>query len=246
MRRVINICHLYPDILNLYGDYGNILCIQKRLLWRDIDCNIDNISVNDKLDINKYDLYFIGGGQDFEQEILLNDIRNSKKELIRQSVEMEKTFLGICGGYQLLGKSYTTWDGKSLDFIGAIDIQTNGIKERMIGDYIFTCKDDQGEFNVIAFENHSGKTILNKEMQPLGKVVKGHGNNGDDKTEGVRYKNVFGTYGHGPLLPKNPRLADLIIKTTLKKKYGSDEIITLDDEMENAANEFMFRRIKSR
>jgi hypothetical protein len=220
--------------------------MQKRLLWRDIDCTIDNISVNDDLDINKYDLFFIGGGQDFEQEILLNDIRNSKKELISQSVEMGKTFLCICGGYQLLGKTYTTWDKKSLDFIGAIDIRTDGIKERMIGDYIFTCEDDKGEFNVIAFENHSGKTFLGKDMQPLGKVVKGHGNNGEDETEGVRYKNVFGTYGHGPLLPKNPRLADLIIKTALNQKYGSVELLPLDDTMENDANKYMYNRIKSR
>ena len=122
MNKTVRLCHLYPDILNLYGDFGNVLCIQKSLLWRNIDCVAENISVNDKLNPEKYDMFFIGGGQDFEQEILLEDVLVKKKQLIIQAVQANKTFLAICGGYQLFGKYYKTWDGRNLEFLGALDI----------------------------------------------------------------------------------------------------------------------------
>lgn len=243
MNRTIRLCHLYPDILNLYGDFGNVLCIQKRLMWRNIECMVDNISVNDKFYPEKYDMVFIGGGQDFEQEILLEDLLVKKKQLIIQAVQANKTFLAICGGYQLFGKYYKTWDGRNLEFLGALDIYTVGEKKRMIGDYVFSCQDDQGIFPVVAFENHSGKTFLGDNIPALGKVLMGYGNNGMDKTEGVRYKNVFGSYGHGPLLTKNPRLADMIIKTFLMERFSENELLALDDELENLANKTMLKRL---
>ncbi|MFA5341142.1 MAG: glutamine amidotransferase [Clostridia bacterium] len=245
MKKIIRICHLYPDILNLYGDLGNIITLQKRLLSRGIDCSIDNISVKDNLNIEDYDIFFIGGGQDFEQEILLEDLLVNKKPLIKAAVEENKTFLAICGGYQLLGNYYKTWDGITLEFVGALNVNTIGDKKRMIGDYIYTCEDEKGSFDVVSFENHSGKTYLSKEIKPLGTVIIGNGNNGKDKTEGVRYKNVFASYGHGPLLPKNPRLADLILKTCLQQKYGDYELMDIDDSLELKANRVITERLKS-
>ena len=244
MSDTIRICHLYPDILNLYGDYGNVLCIQKRLLWRNINCIIENVTVKDKLYPENYDIFFIGGGQDFEQEILLEDLLVNKKELIKKAVDDNKTFLAICGGYQLLGKYYKTWDGQNLEFVGALDIHTIGQKKRMIGDYKFTCQDDDGYFEVIAFENHSGKTYLSKSVNSLGQITKGNGNNGEDNTEGARYKNVFCSYGHGPLLPKNPRLADLIISTFMKQRIKDFKLSKLDDSIENLARNNMIERVR--
>lgn len=244
MKKHIRICHLYPDILNLYGDIGNVITLQKRLTNRGINCTIDNISVKDSLYVENYDIFFIGGGQDFEQEILLEDLLVVKKTLIKKAIDENKTFLAICGGYQLLGNYYKTWDGTVLEFVGALNVNTIGDKKRMIGDYIFTCEDEKGCFDVISFENHSGKTFLSSDVLPLGKVITGYGNNGQDKTEGARYKNVFASYGHGPLLPKNPRLADLIIKTSLKEKYGTIDLVDLNDELEIKANNIMLERVK--
>ena len=244
MKRIIRICHLYPDILNLYGDLGNVITLKKRLLSRGIDCSIDNISVKDNLFIEDYDIFFIGGGQDFEQEILLEDLLVIKKPLIKKAVEENKTFLAICGGYQLLGNYYKTWDGTNLEFVGALDINTIGNKKRMIGNYIYTCQDEKGSFDVVAFENHSGKTYLSNEVQPLGKISKGFGNNGVDNTEGARYKNVFCSYGHGPILPKNPRLADMIIETFMKQKNSNFVLEELDDTLEISANTNMIERIR--
>ncbi|MDD2627065.1 MAG: hypothetical protein PHI87_05920 [Candidatus Methanomethylophilus sp.] len=163
---------------------------------------------------------------------------------MKKAIDENKTFLAICGGYQLLGNYYKTWDGTVLEFVGALNVNTIGDKKRMIGDYIFTCEDEKGCFDVISFENHSGKTFLSSDVLPLGKVITGYGNNGQDKTEGARYKNVFASYGHGPLLPKNPRLADLIIKTSLKEKYGTIDLVDLNDELEIKANNIMLERVK--
>ena len=154
----LNICHLYPDILNLYGDRGNILCMRKRLAWRGIDVNVDEVSIGQKLEASKYDLLFIGGGQDFEQEVLLPDLRGAKTEELKAAIEDNLPVLSICGGYQMLGQYYKTWDGVQCDFTGALDLYTVGSKQRMIGNYMFTC--DELGCTVVGFENHSGKTYL--------------------------------------------------------------------------------------
>ena len=130
--------------------------------------------------------------------------------------------LAICGGYQMLGQYYKTWDGKQCDFTGALDLYTVGSEQRMIGNYMFTC--DEADCKIVGFENHSGKTYLGSGVKPLGKVLEGYGNNGEDGTEGARYKNVFASYSHGCLLPKNPKLADLILKLALERKYGKVEL----------------------
>ena len=237
----LNICHLYPDILNLYGDRGNIITMKRRLEGRGIKVNIDECSIGQPLNADKYDIFFIGGGQDFEQEVLLRDLSSGKAQDIRTAVEEEKTFLAICGGYQMLGEYYKTWDGVQLDFIGAIGVHTIGAKERMIGNYMFSC--EEAGCNIVGFENHSGKTYLGSGVRPLGRVLEGSGNNGEDGTEGARYKNVFASYSHGCLLPKNPKLADLILQTALERKYGALTLPSLPDTLETAAHTYMENRL---
>lgn len=239
----LKICHLYPDILNLYGDRGNIICMQKRMQWRGIQTEIAEISVGDPLNYDDYDIFFIGGGQDFEQGVLLDDLAKGKSAAIAHAVDEEKVFLAICGGYQMLGNYYKTWDGKQCDFIGALDLYTVGAKERMIGNYMYQCDETDGGIVVVGFENHSGKTYLGDKVRPMGKVLSGHGNNGEDGTEGARYKNVFATYSHGSLLPKNPKLADYILKTALKRKYPDISLEELDDTFENNAHDYMEKRL---
>ena len=240
----LNICHLYPDILNLYGDRGNIITMKRRLEGRGIKVNIDEFSIGQPLNADKYDIFFIGGGQDFEQEVLLRDLSSGKAQDIRTAVEEEKTFLAICGGYQMLGEYYKTWDGVQLDFIGAIGVHTIGAKERMIGNYMFRTTPESGDTVVVGFENHSGKTYLSEQVAPLGMMLSGNGNNGEDKTEGARYKNVFGTYSHGSLLPKNPVLCDFILQTALNHRYdGAEPLAPLDDTLELNAHRYMQERL---
>ncbi|MCO7159406.1 glutamine amidotransferase [Agathobaculum butyriciproducens] len=240
----LNICHLYPDILNLYGDRGNIITMKRRLEDRGIKVNIDECSIGQPLNADKYDIFFIGGGQDFEQEVLLRDLSSGKAQDIRTAVEEEKTFLAICGGYQMLGEYYKTWDGVQLDFIGAIGVHTIGAKERMIGNYMFRTTPESGDTVVVGFENHSGKTYLSEQVAPLGMMLSGNGNNGEDKTEGARYKNVFGTYSHGSLLPKNPVLCDFILQTALNHRYdGAEPLAPLDDTFELNAHRYMQERL---
>ena len=240
----LNICHLYPDILNLYGDRGNIITMKRRLESRGIKVNVDECSIGQPLDVNKYDIFFIGGGQDFEQEVLLRDLGSGKGKDICSAVEDNKVFLAICGGYQMLGQYYKTWDGVQCDFTGALDLYTVGSKERMIGNYMFTC--DELGCEVVGFENHSGKTYLGPSVRPMGKVLAGSGNNGEDGQEGARYKNVFATYSHGCLLPKNPQLADYILKTALARKYGQAELSPLEDRLEAAAHDYMQNRLSQK
>lgn len=240
----LNICHLYPDILNLYGDRGNIITMKRRLEDRGIKVNIDECSIGQPLNADKYDIFFIGGGQDFEQEVLLRDLSSGKAQDIRTAVEEGKTFLAICGGYQMLGEYYKTWDGVQLDFIGAIGVHTIGAKERMIGNYMFRTTPESGDTVVVGFENHSGKTYLSEQVAPLGMMLSGNGNNGEDKTEGARYKNVFGTYSHGSLLPKNPVLCDFILQTALNHRYdGAEPLAPLDDTLELNAHRYMQERL---
>ena len=239
----LKICHLYPDILNLYGDQGNIICMKKRLEWRNIDCRVTEVSIGESAKFTDFDIFFIGGGQDFEQEILLGDLAGGKADEIKAAVADGKTFLTICGGYQMLGSYYKTWDGQMCDFIGAIDYYTVGAKDRMIGNFMYKCGAESGGSTVVGFENHSGKTFLGSGVSPLGTILSGYGNNGEDKTEGVRYNNVCGTYSHGPVLPKNPQLADFILKTALSQKYTSFDFEALDDTFESNANEYMIKRL---
>ncbi len=241
----LRICHLYPDVLNLYGDRGNVLCMEQRLRWRGIDAVTTRVPIGAPLHAADFDLFFIGGGQDFEQEVLLGDLAGGKTAEIKSAIEDGKTFLAICGGYQMLGQYYKTWDGVQCDFTGALELYTVGSRQRMIGNYMFTCDELPG-VNVVGFENHSGKTYLGSGVKPIGKVLEGFGNNGEDGAEGARYKNVFATYSHGCLLPKNPQLCDHILKTALEHKYGAVELAELNDMLENEAHQYMENRLSKK
>lgn len=240
----LNICHLYPDILNLYGDGGNITAMQKRMEWRGFSAKITEVFVGEKFNPNDFDIFFMGGGQDFEQSVLLEDLKGGKSKDIISAVEDEKVFLTICGGYQLLGQYRKDLKGEQTDFLGALDIYTIDQKKRFVGDFKFKLTDSDGGNEIIGFENHSGLTYLGDKVKPLGNIIKGFGNNGKDGTEGARYKNVFASYSHGPLLPKNPQLCDLILKTALLRKYPNVSLDALDDNFELNAYRFMQDRLK--
>ena len=243
---VLNICHLYPDLLNLYGDRGNIIALTKRAEWRGITVNVYNVSMNDAFIPDNYDLVFLGGGQDYEQEIIQGDLIKKADE-ISNAIKNNKVFLCICGGYQLLGKYYETWDGKKIDFLGIIDLYTKGSKERMIGNIVFECdflKNEIYDGKIVGFENHSGRTYLGLDVKPLGKVIKGNGNNGEDGYEGAIYKNVFCSYSHGSLLPKNPALTDYLLTLALKQRYADFSTLEpLDDRLESLAHENVIKSL---
>lgn len=219
----LRITHLYPDLLNLYGDRGNLITLEQRCLWRGIDCTRTSVSLGEPFDRDACDLVFIGGGQDYEQNLLHRDLLEQKGPLIRAAVREGVVFLCICGGYQLMGHDYTEQDGRRIEGIGALDIRTVGRPPRLIGDLVARC-DKLAELGqdpiLVGFENHSGRTYLGQDVRPLASVIKGGGNNGEDQTEGAIYMNVYCTYCHGSFLPKNPAMADHLILTALKRRYS--------------------------
>lgn len=225
----LSVAHLYPKLLNLYGDVGNIITLKKRCEWRGISVNIEEIGIGDK--IKEHDLYFIGGGQDKQQQEVAKELFSHKDFLVEER-DKGTVFLGICGGYQLLGDYYQPFDGERLIGISLMDAYTVAGKKRFIGN-VTVETDFLSPQTLVGFENHSGLTYLKGETKPLGKIIVGNGNNGQDGFEGGRYRNVFGTYLHGSLLPKNPRFADYLIELALEKRYGEKIILpNLDDEIE--------------
>lgn len=225
----ISIAHLYPRLLNLYGDMGNIIAITKRCEWRGIQVEYDEINIGDT--IYEHDLYFIGGGQDKQQQDVAEELYKHK-EFLQEERDKGAVFLGICGGYQLFGHYYQPFEGDKLLGISLMDAYTVAGKKRFIGN-VTVETDFLTPSTLVGFENHSGLTYLQGDTKPLGKAAVGNGNNGKDKTEGGRYKNVFGTYLHGSLLPKNPHFADYLIELALEKRYGEKfELPELDDTIE--------------
>jgi len=236
----LNICHLYPDLLNVYGDIGNILILKYRAEQRGIKVNLFNVSLNDVFDDSLFDITFFGGGQDYEQSIVSKDLTETKLHSLKQYIEDSKVLLAICGGYQLLGKHYTTPEGEKLSGLGILDLYTEGGDKRFIGNTVIFNE----EFNetYVGFENHSGRTYIG-DLKPLGKVLAGYGNNGEDNYEGCIYKNTFCTYFHGSLLSKNPELADKLIALALKQKYNEDiNLEELDDTFELKGKDFIINR----
>lgn len=225
----LKIAHLYPDLLNLYGDSGNILCLSKRCEWRRIDCEVKPLTAGNDFTFDDFDIIFIGGGQDREQSLVLKDLSVKKRDSLHNAVQSGTVVLAICGGYQLLGKSYETSSGECLEFTGILDLYTVSGSKRLIGNYEFKTAE---KMRIIGFENHSGRTHLGSGVVPLGKIIKGFGNNAADKTEGARYKNTFCTYCHGPMLPKNPDFADMLIKSALERKYDNVSLAPLDCSLE--------------
>lgn len=225
--KTVRIAHLYPKLLNIYGDGGNILTLQKRCKWRGIEVEIEEINVGDS--IKEHDIYFIGGGQDAQQIEVSKELQKHKDFLTKER-DRGAVFLGICGGYQLFGHYYQPHNGEKLLGIGLLDAYTVAGSNRFIGNV--TAKTEYTTPNtLVGFENHSGLTYLQGDTKPLAKVVIGNGNNGQDKTEGARFKNVFGTYLHGSFLPKNVHFADYMIELALGEK-----IEPLDDKVEQEAH----------
>lgn len=225
----ISIAHLYPKLLNLYGDLGNIITLIKRCEWRGIEVELDEIGIGDE--IKEHDLYFIGGGQDKQQEEVAVELYKHK-DFLHSERDKGAVFLGICGGYQLFGHYYQPFDGEKLIGVSLMDAYTVAGKKRFIGN-VTVETDFLTPSSLVGFENHSGLTYVQGDTKPLGTVVVGNGNNGEDKTAGGRYKNVFGTYLHGSLLPKNPHFADYLIELALEKRYGKKiKLSKLNDALE--------------
>ncbi len=244
MSPVLRIAHLYPDLLNLYGDKGNVLTLAKRLEWRGIEFVFDEITVNEhSKKFSNYHLFFIGGGQDSGQTIVAQDLLMRKQEL-RDVVEAGAVILSICGGYQLLGISYETSEAEIIGGLGILDVETKApriikgkTQDRLIGNVTAELLIDLEPKTIVGFENHSGRTFIKQDRtKPLAKVLNGYGNNGEDAYEGAIYRNLFGTYLHGSLLPKNPHLADELLRRALAYNDSNITLKALDDKLELRAH----------
>jgi len=241
---------LYPDLMSTYGDRGNIICLQKRCQWRGINVEVKELSIgNGESDLEDCDLLFMGGAQDRQQKIASEDLRENKGPIIKKLVEDDVPGLFICGAYQFMGHYYRPAEGKEILGLGIFDLYTvhpGKDKPRCIGNVVVEIAPllDCPIATIVGFENHGGRTYLGKSMEPLGKVVVGYGNNGEDRTEGCVYKNAIGSYLHGPILPKNPHLADHLIKMALEKKYGRKmRLSQLDDALEWRAHYYILERL---
>jgi CobQ-like glutamine amidotransferase family enzyme len=279
----LRICHLYPDLMNIYGDRGNIFCLVKRCQWRGIKVAVKEISVGDKINPRRFDFYFAGGGQDRQQIAVSADLQGDKKKVLKEAVEMGVPMLTICGSYQLFGHYFKPFEGPKLPGISIFDAYTVASKKRKIGNIVVQLSANSYQLTantLVGFENHSGNTYISKvnpfdksstssnpesieglrvdaeqsrsiksqkskvKTYPLGKVLIGFGNNGQDKTEGAVYKNVFGCYLHGPFLPKNPHFADYLISLSLKRRYGEIKLKPLEDNLEWQAHQFAIKRAR--
>lgn len=233
------IAHLYPELLNLYGDSGNMLAFKKRLTWRGMGCDIAEVHVGEQPHFGSVDLVLIGGGSDREQKIVCDYLLKSRSEL-KAFVEDGGVVAAVCGGYQLLGHSYLM-DEETVEGLGLVDLYTDRGTPRLIGNIAIESRISPQP--IVGYENHGGRTHLGDGVEPLGRVIHGHGNDGESGMEGCLYKNVVGTYIHGPLLPKNPGVADYLLARALERKYGTAELDPLDDEVELAANHTMYERL---
>jgi CobQ-like glutamine amidotransferase family enzyme len=227
------VCALYPDLMNIYADRGNLLLLERRCRWRGLDFSLTAAGLGDPLDPEGADLYYIGGGQDRDQRLCALDLVEVKRDALHAAAGRGAVILAVCGGYQLLGRSYQLGDEvlPGVELVDAVTVRAEG--PRLIGNVAIEVELEPGHPRVLAgFENHGGRTRLGPATEPLGRVLSGHGNNGEDGYEGVRKGNVIGTYLHGPLLPKNAWFADWLIQAAL----GLPALEPLDDELEAAAH----------
>jgi len=237
--------HLYAELMNTYGDRGNILSLVRRAEWRGITMRVTRLGLGDPLDPSAYDLFFFGGGQDREQGIVAADLVSVKGAGLREAAEDGAVVLAICGGYQLLGREFRTGSGEVLPGIGLLDVWTVAGERRNIGNSVVRCAWDDVERTLVGFENHSGKTYLGSACAPLGRVEIGAGNNGEDGTEGAIYRDVYACYLHGSLLPKNPWFADHLLHRALVRRYGPEAPFPpLDDRLEDEAHRAILQRVR--
>jgi CobQ-like glutamine amidotransferase family enzyme len=231
MSATLRVCALYPDLMNIYADRGNIAVLRARCEWRGLGFELSASGIGEQLDPESGDLFYMGGGQDRDQEAVARDMVDTKRDALHQAAERDAVVLAVCGGYQLLGHSYQI-GSEELPGVGLVDLRTvRADGPRLIGNCAIEAEVWGGKHVVAGFENHGGRTHLGPGEKPLGRVLSGHGNNGEDGFEGVQRRNVIGTYLHGPLLPKNVWLADRLIEMAL-----GIELEPLDDSMEDAAH----------
>jgi CobQ-like glutamine amidotransferase family enzyme len=247
--RKIRIGYLYGNLMNLYGDRGNILALQKRSQWRGIEVLVKEISVGDRIAYGDFDLFFFGGGQDQSQDIVAEDLRVHNGEILKGEVERGVPLLSICGGYQLLGQYYQPKTGPKIPGIGIFDAYTVAGDHRLVGNLAITLEpllsEEIGPPNtLVGFENHSGKTYLGKTSKPLGYTFVGSGNNGKDRTEGCVYRHAIGCYLHGSLLPKNPHLADWLLSKALATSGQDAHLGKLQDHLELTAHQQAIERAR--
>jgi CobQ-like glutamine amidotransferase family enzyme len=233
----LRVCALYPDLMNIYADRGNLLMLQRRCEWRGLGFQASASGLGESLDPDAHDLFYIGGGQDRDQRLCAEDLLACKRDGLHAAAARGALVLGICGGYQLLGRSYQLGPAEELPGVGLLDVATVRIDSdrpasRLIGNIAIEV--DFGERVLAGFENHGGRTRLGPDQRALGRVLKGHGNDGHSGLEGARSGNVIGTYLHGPLLPKNAWFADWLIATALGLDVA--ELAPLDDELEGEAH----------
>ena len=243
----IRVGHLYPDYLNIYADRGNIAVLARRAAWRGHELDVDAIGMGESVTPGAHDLYYVGGGQDREQALVARDL--AEKEGLVAAVEAGAAVLAVCGGYQLLGRFYRERSGAELPGVGLFPLHTVAGERRMIGDVLLECELSVGQRRTLAgFENHAGRTILDPDAEALGRVVAGFGNDGESGFEGCRLGRAIGTYLHGPLLPRNPWLADWLLAEALAHRSGGDapELEPLEDELEAEAHAVSAGRARSR
>lgn len=236
---VLRVAHLYPRLMNIYGDRGNIMCLRRRCEGRGIGFDLSELGLRDRFDEKAYDLVFAGGAQDREQRGVADDLLATKAGAIRTAVEDGVVLLAVCGAYQLFGRFYRDSSGVELPGAGLFDLYTEHPGERVprcIGNIVIEWDAPAGRQTIVGFENHGGRTRLGPGVRPLGRVVRGHGNNGEDGGEGAMYRNAFGTYVHGSLLPKNPALADHLVALALSRRYGDIQLAPIDDRAELRAH----------
>ena len=241
----INICHLYPEHLNLYGDRGNILAIRRRAAWHGLKAKIIVVHPGEQIDFNRCDLLFMGGGQDHEQKLVAGDLKGRRGELL-EAIDRGMVILAICGSYQLLGSYYETSRGEHIAGLEILDLHTQAGRRRLTGNIVTRCDLWDPPRTLVGFENHAGRTFLGTSLRPLGRVIRGHGNNGRDRTEGVVHRNVIGTYMHGSLLPKNPWLTDYLLEKALAYRGCKFTPQTLDETVETRAHEAAIRFARAR
>lgn len=242
----LTIAHLYPEQMNIYGDRGNILALVQRCRWRGIEARVEAIKPAQSVDWTRYDLAFFGGGQDSGQALIADDFVQRHGSNLTAAINDGLVLLAICGGYQLLGHYFLTHTGEKLPGIGALDVHTIGGEQRLIGNIAIEWSQGAtaAKRTLVGFENHSGRTYLGSQIQPLGRVLRGYGNNGEDRTEGGVYRNAHGCYMHGSLLPKNPHFADHLLRLALERRYGAAAALTpLDDALELRAHDVMVGRL---
>ncbi|MSO57870.1 MAG: glutamine amidotransferase [Thermoleophilia bacterium] len=243
----IRVAHLYPDYLNIYADRGNIAVLARRAALRGHDLVVEQVSLGDPFTPGRHDLIYIGGGQDREQGLVAPELR-TRAAALRATVEGGAALLAVCGGYQLLGRGYTALDGTRLDGVGLFPLDTVAGSKRMIGDVLLECELDGERRTVAGFENHAGRTSLEPDARPLGRVVAGFGNDGRSGYEGCIVGRAIGTYLHGPLLPRNPWLADTLLAWALAHRVGGEpeRLAPIEDDLEEQAHRVAAQRARSR